>query len=63
LLEPGDRILTWSPSEPALPAVYLGAMRAGLILVPLDLRMTAGAIAGIVASGGSMDRPTRIAPP
>ena len=48
-LEPGDRILTWSPSEPALPAVYLGAMRAGLILVPLDLRMSPDAIQGIVA--------------
>ncbi|HUQ77812.1 MAG TPA: AMP-binding protein [Patescibacteria group bacterium] len=44
----GDRILTWSPSEPALPAVYIGAMRAGLILVPLDLRMSPDAITGIV---------------
>jgi long-chain acyl-CoA synthetase len=49
-LQPGDRIMTWSPSEPALPAVYLGAMRAGLILVPLDLRMSADAVAGIVRS-------------
>jgi long-chain acyl-CoA synthetase len=49
-LQPGDRILTWSPSEPALPAVYFGAMRAGLILVPLDLRMSADAIAGTVAA-------------
>ena len=48
-LHPGDRILTWSPSEPALPAVYIGAMRAGLIVVPLDLRMSPDAIAGIVA--------------
>ena len=48
-LNPGDRILTWSPSEPALPAVYIGAMRAGLILVPLDLRMSPDAIQGIVA--------------
>ncbi|HEX2754110.1 MAG TPA: AMP-binding protein, partial [Candidatus Limnocylindrales bacterium] len=48
-LQPGDRILTWSPSEPALPAVYLGAMRAGLILVPLDLRMSPDAITGIIA--------------
>ncbi|HET7471575.1 MAG TPA: AMP-binding protein [Candidatus Limnocylindrales bacterium] len=47
-LQPGDRILTWSPSSPALPAVYLGAMRAGLILVPLDLRMSVDAIRGIV---------------
>ncbi|HET7029370.1 MAG TPA: AMP-binding protein [Candidatus Limnocylindrales bacterium] len=47
-LRPGDRILTWSPSSPALPAVYLGAMRAGLILVPLDLRMSTDAIQAIV---------------
>jgi long-chain acyl-CoA synthetase len=49
-LQPGDRIMTWSPSEPALPAVYFGAMRAGLILVPLDLRMSPDAIAGVLGS-------------
>ena len=38
-LQPGDRILTWSPSGPELAAVYFGAMRAGVIFVPLDLRM------------------------
>ena len=48
-LQPGDRILTWSPSSPELPAVYFGAMRAGLVLVPLDLRMSTDAIGGIVA--------------
>jgi long-chain acyl-CoA synthetase len=47
-LQPGDRILTWSPSSPELPAAYFGAMRAGLILVPLDLKMSTDAIAGIV---------------
>ena len=47
-LEPGDRILTWSPSAPALAATYVGAMRAGLILVPLDLRMSPDAIRAIV---------------
>ena len=30
-LEPGDRLLTWSPSTPRLPAVYWGAMRAGVV--------------------------------
>src|SRR5437899_2962640 len=40
---------TPSPSAPELPAVYFAAMRAGLILVPLDLRMSTDAIAGIVA--------------
>jgi long-chain acyl-CoA synthetase len=43
-LEPGDRILTWSPATPELPAAYYGAMRAGLVLVPLDLRMAPDAI-------------------
>jgi long-chain acyl-CoA synthetase len=52
-LEPGDRLLTWSPSAPELPATYLGAMRAGLVLVPLDLRMSKEAIDGIVRSSGA----------
>jgi long-chain acyl-CoA synthetase len=45
----GDRILTWSPSTPELPAVYFGAMLAGLVLVPLDLRMAPDAIERIAA--------------
>jgi long-chain acyl-CoA synthetase len=52
-LEPGDRILTWSPSTPELPAAYLGAIRTRLILVPLDLRMSPDAIEGIVAKSGA----------
>jgi long-chain acyl-CoA synthetase len=48
-LEPGDRILTWSPSTPELPAAYFGAMRAGLVLVPLDLRMAPDAIERVAA--------------
>jgi long-chain acyl-CoA synthetase len=52
-LKPGDRVLTWSPSTPELPAVYLGAIRARLILVPLDLRMSAEAIEGIVAKSAA----------
>ncbi|HEY7969359.1 MAG TPA: AMP-binding protein [Candidatus Limnocylindrales bacterium] len=48
-LKPGDRVLTWSPSGPELPAAYFGAMRAGLILVPLDLRMSPDAVRAIVA--------------
>jgi long-chain acyl-CoA synthetase len=48
-LEPGDRLLTWAPSTPRLPAVYWGAMRAGVVIVPLDLRMTPGVIDRISA--------------
>ncbi len=49
-LESGDRILTWAPSSPALAATYFGAMRARLITVPLDLRMSSDAISGVVSS-------------
>jgi long-chain acyl-CoA synthetase len=52
-LRPGDRVLTWSPSGPELAAVYFGAMRARLVLVPLDLRMSGDAVAGIVAKSGA----------
>jgi long-chain acyl-CoA synthetase len=52
-LAPGDRLLTWSPSTPALPAAYFGAIRAGLILVPLDLRMSPEAVEGIVRVSGA----------
>jgi long-chain acyl-CoA synthetase len=48
-LQSGDRILTWSPSTPDLPAVYYGAMRAGLVIVPLDLRMAPDTIERIAA--------------
>ena len=51
--QPGDRLLTWSPSTPDLPATYFGAMRAGLILVPLDLRMSTEAVEGIVQASGA----------
>ena len=52
-LEPGDRVLTWSPSTPELPAVYFGAMRARLVVVPLDLRMSTDAVEGIVRVSGA----------
>jgi long-chain acyl-CoA synthetase len=52
-LEPGDRILTWSPSTPELPAAYYGAMHARLVIVPLDLRMSADAVEGIVRASGA----------
>ncbi|MFN8630663.1 MAG: AMP-binding protein [Chloroflexota bacterium] len=52
-LNPGDRILTWSPSTPALPAAYFGAMYARLIYVPLDARMAPDTISRIVERSGS----------
>jgi long-chain acyl-CoA synthetase len=52
-LRPGDRVLTWSPSTPALPAAYFGAMYARLVYVPLDTRMSADAITNIVEASGA----------
>lgn len=52
-LAAGDRLLTWSPSTPELPAAYFGAMRARLIIVPLDLRMSPDAVEGIVRASGA----------
>jgi long-chain acyl-CoA synthetase len=53
-LQPGDRVLTWSPSTPALPAAYYGAMAARLIYVPLDSRMSTDAITNIVRASGAV---------
>ncbi len=53
-LQPGDRVLTWSPSTPALPAAYYGAMIARLVYVPLDSRMSADAIANILEVSGAV---------
>jgi long-chain acyl-CoA synthetase len=52
-LRPGDHLLTWSPSTPELPATYFGAMLAGIVLVPLDLRMASDAIKRIAAKAGA----------
>jgi long-chain acyl-CoA synthetase len=53
-LQPGDRVLTWSPSTPALPAAYFGAMVNRLVYVPLDQRMSAEAIDRIRAKSGAV---------
>ncbi len=52
-LQPGDRLLTWSASTPDLPAAYFGAMRAGLVIVPLDLRMSPDAVEMVVRASES----------
>ncbi len=49
-LQPGDRLLVWSPTTPAVPAVYFGAILAGVVLVPLDLRMAPDAVERIAAA-------------
>jgi long-chain acyl-CoA synthetase len=53
-LAPGDRVLTWSPSTPALPAAYFGSMMARLVYVPLDSRMSTDAITNIIKASGAV---------
>ncbi len=68
-LASGERLLTWSPSTPALPAVYWGAMMAGIVYVPLDLRMTPAVLRRIadqaetsyLAIGTGLDAPDPVA--
>ncbi len=38
-VQPGDRVVTWSPNDPWLVAAYFGAWRLGAAIVPLDVRM------------------------
>jgi long-subunit acyl-CoA synthetase (AMP-forming) len=53
-LNPGERVLAWSPSTPALPAAYYGAMYARLVYVPLDSRMSADAIRNVIDASGAV---------
>ena len=48
-LSAGDRLLTWCPSGPELAALQFGAMRLGVVIVPLDLRMAPEVIERIAA--------------
>ena len=48
-LTSGDRLLTWCPSGPELAALTFGAMRLGVVIVPLDLRMAPEVIERIAA--------------
>jgi long-chain acyl-CoA synthetase len=52
-LETGDRLLVWGAPSPALAAVIFGAIRAGVVLVPLDLRMSPEAIQRIAESSSA----------
>ena len=52
-LRSGDRLLTWSPPTPRLPAVFWGAAIGGIVLVPLDLRMAHTVLRRIAERAGT----------
>lgn len=37
-LQPGDRVVVWSPNMPEYALLYFGAWLAGLVVVPIDVR-------------------------
>jgi len=44
----GDRVIIWAPNSPWWVASYFGALRIGIILVPLDVRSSEDFVARIV---------------
>ncbi len=49
----GDRIVLVVNDEPAFPAWFLGAMRSGVVPVPISTMLTGDDLAGIVADSGA----------
>ena len=52
-IEQGDRVILVVNDEPAFPAWFLGALRAGVVPVPISTMLTAGELAAIVADAGA----------
>ncbi len=47
-LEKGDRAVIWAPNRPEWALAYLACLRAGVVLVPLDVRSSPDFVARIV---------------
>jgi long-chain acyl-CoA synthetase len=47
-LQKGDRALIWAPNRPEWVLAYFGCLRAGVILVPLDVRSSTDFVARII---------------
>jgi benzoate-CoA ligase family protein len=48
-VQPGDRVVMVVDDEPAFPAFFLGAMRRGMVAVPVSTMLTPGDVATIAA--------------
>ena len=48
-LTKGDQVLLWGPNSPHWALVFLGCLRAGVVLVPLDLRSAPDYVERVVA--------------
>ena len=54
-LRPGDAIAICAGATPRYAAVFLGALRAGVVVAPLSPSVTAGSFAGMLADAGARD--------
>ena len=52
-VEQGDRVVLVVNDEPAFPAWFLGALRAGIVPVPISTMLTSADLAAIVADAGA----------
>jgi long-chain acyl-CoA synthetase len=52
-LAPGDRVALVLGNVPEFVAAYFGALRAGLVAVPVDIRSTAPEVAALLADSGA----------
>ncbi|MEN8149662.1 MAG: long-chain-fatty-acid--CoA ligase [Planctomycetota bacterium] len=52
-LEPGDRVAVLSPNDPAFLECYFAAAAAGLVLVPLNVRLAPPELEEILADAGA----------
>lgn len=52
-LEPGDRVALLLPNGPELVVAYVGALRYGLVAVPVSTLLTPAEVAGVLADAGA----------
>ncbi len=48
-LTKGDQVILWGPNSPHWVLIFFGCLRAGVIVVPLDLRSAPGYVARVVS--------------
>lgn len=52
-VEPGDRVALMIPNEPKYPVAYYGAIKAGAVATPLNLRMDPETLSYVVEDAGA----------
>jgi len=52
-IRPGDRVALWAPSQPRWVGAFFGILRAGAVVVPLDVNSTAGFVREVLERVGA----------